>query len=37
MRWIDGRGSEKGERGEASLSGLMTLRRSDESTPAECY
>lgn len=37
MRLIDGRGSKKGERGEASLSGLMTLRRSDESTPAECY
>lgn len=36
-RWIDGGESEKGERGEASLSGLMTLRRPDESTPAECY
>lgn len=36
---MDGRGGggEKGVRGEASLSGLMTLRRSDESTPAECY
>lgn len=30
-----GLGKEK--RGEASLSGLMTLRKSDESTPAECY
>lgn len=28
---------KKGERGEARLSGLMTLRRPDESTPAECY
>lgn len=23
--------------GEANLSGLMTLRRADESTPVECY
>lgn len=30
-------GAGEDGRGEASLLGLMTLRRPDESTPAECY
>lgn len=37
MREKMNRWEREQERGEAILSGLMTLRRPDESTPAECY